>query len=277
MTELKEKDGEGNIRVYYFDKDKYHSIEEIEDQYKKRIEFLMKSDKSEEQKAKEKEKLESNMIIDPRRTGIVYGSKERSLKNLKVANHLDDIARNNDSFLTHPYVLEWPDEIPTTWVHFYETDITKLSVDAVVNAANSTLMGGGGVDGAIHKAAGPKLLQECKEIRKELYPDGLPTGDAVTTKGYNLPAKYIIHTVGPVWQGGENDEEFLLYKCYFNSLFEAMDKKVKTIAFPEISTGAYGYPKEKARPVAKKAINDFLQKYPGVIEEIIFVKYNGGH
>ena len=265
---------EDKVRIHFFDKDKYHTIEEIEKQYKERIEHLLKSYLSDEQKAKEKEKLESNMSRDPRRTDIVYDNNETALKNMGVANRLDYIARfQKDDFLTHPYVLEWSDYIPTTWVHFVQGDITELPVDAIVNAANGSLFGGGGVDEAIHKAAGPKLLEECKKIRKDMYPDGLPTGDAVTTKGYNLPAKYIIHTVGPIWEGGGKDEEFLLYKSYFNCLFEAKDHNINSIAFPEISTGAYGFPKEKARPIAKKAIEDFIQNFPGVIKEIIFVEY----
>lgn len=265
---------EGTVRMYSFVRDRYHTKEEIEKQYKDRIEHLMKSDKNEEQKAKEKEKLEYNLSLDPRRPDIVYDNEETSRKNRRIAKRLDSIAKHGkDNFLTHPYVLEWSDDKPTTWVYFFKTDITKLYVDAIVNAANSTLLGGGGVDGAIHRSAGPQLLEECQKIRNEKYPDGLPTGEAVMTKGYNLPAKFVIHTVGPVWQGGGNKEEKLLYKCYFNSLLLAKENKVETIAFPEISTGAYGYPKDKARRIGLNAIYKFVERYPGAVEEILLTSY----
>src|SRR6056297_1357074 len=117
-------------------------------------------------------------------------------------------------------------------VKIIEGDITQLDVDSIVNAANSSLMGGGGVDGAIHRAAGPELLEECKEIRSEQLPQGLPTGQSIITKGYNLPAKHVIHTVGPVWQGGDNEEDALLEDCYKNSLKLARTKGLASIAFP---------------------------------------------
>ncbi|RKD23645.1 O-acetyl-ADP-ribose deacetylase (regulator of RNase III), contains Macro domain [Caminicella sporogenes DSM 14501] len=149
-------------------------------------------------------------------------------------------------------------------------DITKEDTEAIVNAANSSLLGGGGVDGAIHKAGGPKILEECKEIRKRQ--GKCPTGEAVITTGGNLKAKYVIHTVGPVWKGGNNNEPKLLANAYKNSLKLAHKYNIKTIAFPSISTGVYGYPKEKACIVALNAVKEMLDKLN--FEEIRFILFS---
>lgn len=139
-------------------------------------------------------------------------------------------------------------------------DITDEEVDAIVNAANPSLMGGGGVDGAIHRKGGPSILEECKKIRQSIYPDGLPVGKAVSTNAGNLKAKYVIHTVGPVWFGGNNSEEKLLQDAYVNSIKLAEELGCQTIAFPSISTGAYGYPKEEAAKVVYRVLKDYSKK-----------------
>lgn len=148
-------------------------------------------------------------------------------------------------------------------------DITKQVVDALVNAANSSLLGGGGVDGAIHRAGGPAILEECKRIRAERYPEGLPTGEAVATTGGNLPAKWVIHTVGPVYTPSE-DRSQLLASCHRSSLRVAEELGARTIAFPAISTGVYGYPVEEAAPVAIAAVKN---AGPGV-DEVRFVLFD---
>lgn len=139
-------------------------------------------------------------------------------------------------------------------------DITKQEVDAIVNAANISLLGGGGVDGAIHRAGGPMILAQCRELRSKEYAEGLPTGEAVMTMGGDLPARYVIHTVGPVWGEEGGRETQLLAACYRNSLSLAAQNGFNSIAFPAISTGAYGFPPEKAAAVASRAIAQFLSK-----------------
>ena len=152
-------------------------------------------------------------------------------------------------------------------------DITDVEADAIVNAANSSLLGGGGVDGAIHRKGGPKILEECKRIRVTEWPDGLPTGKAVITSGGNLKAKHVIHTVGPVWLGGFHVEAELLKQAYKNSLRLAVARGLKTIAFPSISTGAYGYPTEEASHIAVKTVKDFLEK-EDKLEKVTFVLFS---
>jgi O-acetyl-ADP-ribose deacetylase (regulator of RNase III) len=145
-------------------------------------------------------------------------------------------------------------------------DITKEAVDVVVNAASSTLLGGGGVDGAIHRAGGPRILEECRELRRTLLPEGLPAGEAVLTTAGELPARYVIHTVGPIYgrEGGREAE--LLASCYRNSLRLAAERGLETIAFPSISTGAYGYPKAEAAEVCSAAVEEFLRTGARVAE-----------
>ncbi len=155
-----------------------------------------------------------------------------------------------------------------TGVELVKGDITRISVDAIVNAANSTLLGGGGVDGAIHRAAGPKLKAECATL------GGCRTGQAKITRGYDLPAKFVIHTVGPVWSGGRNNEQELLADCYRNSLALARDRTIKSIAFPSISTGAYRFPVELASVTALKTVAAYLKNNPEVFQKIIFVLFS---
>lgn len=142
-----------------------------------------------------------------------------------------------------------------------QADITTCSVDAIVNAANSTLMGGGGVDGAIHRAGGPSILEECRRIRSDTYPDGLPTGGAVVTGAGALSAQYVIHTVGPIWRGGTSGEAGQLASCYTRCLEEAMRLDCCSVAFPAISTGVYGYPGGAAAQVAFKSIEGFVRAH----------------
>lgn len=146
-------------------------------------------------------------------------------------------------------------------------DITKVAADAIVNAANTSLLGGGGVDGAIHRAAGPELLEECRTI------GGCPIGEARITKGYNLPARFVIHTVGPVWNGGYHGEPEKLASCYRSSLILANKHQIRTVAFPGISTGVYGYPKDKAAVIAVREVRQFAEIHD-LPEEVIFVAFD---
>lgn len=155
-----------------------------------------------------------------------------------------------------------------TKIELIKADITKIKAEAIVNAANKTLLGGGGVDGAIHRTAGPKLLLECALLK------GCGTGQAKITKGYNLTAKYVIHVVGPVWHGGNSGEDALLASCYISALKLAKEHRIKTIAFPSISTGAYGFPKARAARIVFNAVTGYIKENPDVFEEIIFVLFS---
>lgn len=157
--------------------------------------------------------------------------------------------------------------MPEAKVEIIQGDITTLAVDAIVNAANSSLLGGGGVDGAIHRAAGPQLVEECRAL------GGCPTGEARLTGGYRLPARYVIHTVGPVWHGGDRDEDALLAACYRNSLTLATQRQATSIAFPSISTGVYRFPIERACRIALREIQAFLQA-PTSLRRVLLVCFS---
>ncbi len=150
-------------------------------------------------------------------------------------------------------------------IELIQGDITKLKVEAIVNAANNSLLGGGGVDGAIHKAAGPGLLAECKKLQ------GCPTGEAKITNAYDLPAKHVIHTVGPIWSGGNNSEDIKLAACYERSLELANENGIKSIAFPNISTGVYGFPKKQAADIAIKTVTKFLEGHSSIVRILFCV------
>jgi O-acetyl-ADP-ribose deacetylase (regulator of RNase III) len=152
-------------------------------------------------------------------------------------------------------------------IEVVQGDITRQAVDAVVNAANTSLLGGGGVDGAIHRAAGPELLTECRTL------GGCPTGEAKITRGYRLPAQWVIHTVGPVWRGGKYGEDELLASCYRRSLQVAVQNGVRSVAFPAISTGIYGFPLERATRIAVREVRAFLEANPG-LEKVVFVCFD---
>jgi O-acetyl-ADP-ribose deacetylase (regulator of RNase III) len=162
-------------------------------------------------------------------------------------------------------------KLGTTTLSLMQGDITNQTTDAIVNAANSSLMGGGGVDGAIHRAGGPAILEDCKKIVAKQ--GRLPTAEAVITTAGNLPSKFVIHTVGPIWRGGNQNEPQLLRSCYINSLKLAEENKIRTISFPSISTGVYGYPVDQASEVALKAVADYLNK-SNAFEEVVFVLFD---
>ena len=183
---------------------------------------------------------------------------------LMVGNHYTNIEKEENR------IIEF--KVGKATIRLVQGDITSIEADAIVNAANSSLMGGGGVDGAIHRRGGQKILEECKKIRATTWLQGLPTGKAVMTGAGNLKAKYVIHTVGPVWRGGKHGEPELLAQAYQNSLNLAASKGLKSIAFPSISTGAYRYPLEDAAAIALKKVKEFLEKTDSL--DVVFVLFS---
>ena len=175
-----------------------------------------------------------------------------------------------------------PNSSPTAWrataqsfgrILLYQGDITRLNTDAIVNAANSSLLSGGGVDGAIHRAGGPEVLEACRHLRAGHYGKGLPTGEAVITTGGRLPARHVIHTVGPVWNGGQQQQPVLLANCYRNCLRLAAENQLSSVAFPGISTGIYGYPKAEAAAIAVREVRDFLAQHE-LPREVVLVTFD---
>jgi O-acetyl-ADP-ribose deacetylase (regulator of RNase III) len=179
-------------------------------------------------------------------------------KSVRLFTHYSSLITSSTAFMEESFL--------DGRVRVLTGDITRQSVEAIVNAANSTLMGGGGVDGAIHRAGGAQILEECREIRRTQLPDGLPTGEAVITSGGLLAARYVIHTVGPIYGHHDGREAELLLSCYQNSLGLAAEHGIASIAFPSISTGAYSYPRSAAAGVASRAIADFLKQESSIRE-----------
>jgi O-acetyl-ADP-ribose deacetylase (regulator of RNase III) len=182
-------------------------------------------------------------------------------------------SRNRASIRVEKKLSETEFHVGKARIRLVQGDITNMETDAIVNAANSSLMGGGGVDGAIHRRGGPKILEECEKIRATTWPQGLPTGKAVITGAGNLKARHVIHTVGPVWHGGSHGEPELLAQAYQNSLSLAVSKGLKTIAFPSISTGAYRYPVEDAAEIALKTVKEFLENEDN-LDEVVLVLFS---
>ena len=165
-------------------------------------------------------------------------------------------------------------QIGTTWLRLVQGDITEQAVDAVVNAANTHLTGGAGVNGAIHRRGGPTILEACQALRRERFPDGLPTGEATITTGGNLPARHVIHAVGPIWRGGKAHEETLLANAYRNALEQARLNSLRTVAFPAISTGIFGFPIAKATPLALRTTAAYIRHHPDAFIEIRFILFS---
>ena len=166
-----------------------------------------------------------------------------------------------------------PEAKPFGRILLYRGDITRVDTEAIVNAANSSLLGGGGVDGAIHRAGGPEILDACRRLRTDHYSEGLPTGKAVITTGGRRPARHVIHTVGPVWNGGHQQEPELLANCYRNSLRLAAENQLNSLAFSSISTGVYGYPKAEATGIAVREVRAFLEQHD-LPREVVFVTFD---